>query len=393
MDLKKTREDFPILKKGIIYFDNACNSLKPLQVINKISEYYQDYPACAGRSIHQLSKRTTEEISNSRRKIRKFFNASKDEEIIFTKNTTEAINLLSNTLNLKKDNIILTTDKEHNSNLLPWQKFKVQPINTTPEFDLKDFSEKINTASLVAIQHTSNLDGTSTPLKEIIKIAHEHNVRVLVDGAQSAPHKEINLKKLDADFFVCSGHKMLGPSATGILYGKLHLLDEIPPFLLGGETVEDSTYENFKLAEVPHKFEAGLQNYAGIIGLGSAIDYLDKLGMKNISEHELKLNKFLTESLAPEITTKNIQLLGPHNSELRSGIFSFNIKNMDSHSVAIMLDQTDNICIRSGAHCVHSWFNKHNLKGSARASLYFYNTQEECERFIISLRKIIELNS
>ncbi len=396
MNVEKIRQDFPILQKKIIYFDNACMSLRPIPVIDKINEYYREYPACGGRSFHKLGKKVTDEVEKSRKIVGKFLNA-KENEIVFTKNTTESINLVSNSLNLEKGDIVVTTDKEHNSNLLPWQLLKEKKgvnhliVKSNPDntFSLENFEKVMNkNIKLVSMVHTSNIDGVTIPLKEITKIAHDFGALVLVDAAQSVPHKEIHVKKLDVDFLACSGHKMMGPSGIGILYGKYDLLKKLYPFMVGGDTVVDTTYETHEFEKIPERFEAGLQHYSGIIGLGEAANYLMRIGRNNIEEHEKKLNKIITENL---INNSEITLIGPQKPELRSGIFSFNIKNMDPHNIASMVDASKNICIRSGMHCVHSWFNAHGLKGSARASLYAYNTEEECKIFVDEVKKILKL--
>ncbi|VVB81922.1 Cysteine desulfurase [uncultured archaeon] len=386
MNIKKIREDFPVLQKKIIYMDSACMSLKPRQVIQALNSYYNDFPACGERSEHQLGRKVTEAVDSARRSVAKFINAA-PEEIIFTKNTTEAINLVANSLDLKKDDIVLTTDKEHNSNLLPWRKFNHQFVKSKPDntFDLVAFEKKVKGAKLVAMGHTSNLDGVSIPAKEIIDIAHKHGALVLLDGAQSVPHKEIDVRKLDVDFLAFSGHKMCGPTGTGVLYGRLDLLEKMKPFIVGGGTVKNSWYDKQEWEDVPHRFEAGLQDYAGIIGLGEACRYLQGIGMKNIEKHELELNKKITDALADEV-----RLIGPKDPALRSGIFSFNIEGMDMHEIAGILDNSANIAVRAGNHCVHSWFNAHNLKGSVRASVYFYNTLEEVEKFVVEMKKILK---
>ncbi|MFH0752412.1 MAG: cysteine desulfurase [archaeon] len=393
--MKKYREDFLILRKklkgkSIIYFDNACMTLKPIQVVNKINEYYNEYPACGGRSQHQLGSRVTEEVNETRKLAAKSLNAKKSSEIVFTKNTTESINLIANSLDFKEGDKVLTTDREHNSNLIPWQiQTRIQhetiPSNQDGTFNLEKLKEKLTKkVKLLSVVHTSNLDGYTLPVKEIIKLAHNNGTLVLLDAAQSAPHQEVNVKKLDVDFLACSGHKMMGPTGTGILYGKERLLNNLKPFIVGGETVTDSTYKSQTFDKIPHKFEAGLQNYAGIIGLGAAIKYLNKIGMDKIQSHEQKLGDYIRK----ELTEDKIELINPQSQT--SGIFSFNIKGMDSHMVALTLDKTSNIMIRSGHHCVHSWFNAHKINGSARASLYLYNTKEECELFCEEVKKIVK---
>jgi len=389
LQVDRIREDFEFLKKKLIYFDNACMSLRPNQVVEKINEYYVEYPGCAGRSGHRVGKKVEEEVEIARKKVAKFINAKKKEEIIFTKNTTESINLVAKSFGLKKGDSVLVSDKEHNSNLVPWLELKKQGIKLKIfEFgNIDNFKEKLTkNVKLVSVVHVSNADGTSQDVKELSKIAHKNNSKILVDAAQSAPHKEIDVKKLDVDFLAFSGHKLTGPSGTGVLYGKKSELEKMQPFLTGGDTVKNTTYETITWEEIPHKFEAGLQHYAGIIGLGAAVEYIKKIGMKNIAKHETKLNRIITEGLKDDV-----QILGPEDPEKRSGIFSFNVKGMDAHEIAGILDHSAGIMIRSGMHCVHSWFNANNIKGSARASFYFYNTEEEAERFVKEVKKIIKL--
>jgi cysteine desulfurase/selenocysteine lyase len=397
----KIRGDFPILnnpKKPVIYFDNACMTLRPKQVVEKMNQYYYEYPACAERSHHKLGKKATEEYKNSREIIRRFINAKSDKEVIFTRNTTESINLVSKSYNFKKDDVIITTDKEHNSNLLPWQvasrahSLRRERISTKNGFDFTHFEQILRKAQgnhnkvFVSMVHTSNMDGTSIPVKEVISTAHKYNALVMLDGAQAVPHQPIDVKKLDVDFLAFSGHKMLGPSGTGILYGKEELLRKLTLYNVGGETVDDSTYDDATFADLPHRFEAGLQDYGGFIGLGAAIEYLKK-HIDNVHEHELKLNKIVTEGLK-----NHVDILGPEDYKLRSGIFSFNAKNkMDYHEVALMLDSYANIMIRSGRHCVHSWFNANKIDGSARASFYLYNTEEEAKLFVEKAREVLKM--
>lgn len=385
------RQDFTILKKDIIYFDSACVSLKPKQVVDAINSYYNEFPGCGSRSSHKFGREVTEQVELTRRKIAKFFGARRSEEIIFTRNTTEGINLVAQTYPFKKGDKIIISDKEHNSNLIPWQELKKKKGIILEIFkfgDIESFKEKIKGARLASFVQTSNLDGTTQNVQEMIKIAHKEGAKVLIDGAQSAPHKEINLKKLDTDFFVASGHKMLGPSGTGILYGKKEELEKLELFISGGETVKDSQYNSYVIEDIPQRFEAGLQNYAGIIGLGAAIDYLKKIGMNNIQKKETELNKKLTQEL---LKIKGLKIIGPENAEERGGVISFNIEGINPHDIALQLDASSNIMIRSGYHCCHSWFNSHKIDGSARASLYFYNTTEEIDKFLEALEKALKI--
>ena len=405
MDVKKIRKDFPVLErkfnnKPIVYFDNSCMSLKPKQVVDAMNEYYYSYPACAGRSSHKLGDIVTEKYHDARKRIAKFVNAKRESEIIFTKNTTEGINMVANSFGLKSGDVVLTSDREHNSNLLPWIRLartsgiKHEMVFSEEDmtFNLGEFERKVKSLKgnlkLVSIIHTSNIDGYTFPVREIAKISHDAGAMVLVDGAQSVPHKKVDVRKLDVDFLAFSGHKMLGPSGTGALYAKQEILEKMQPFVMGGETVKDSTYDDYIILPPPQRFEAGLQNYAGSIGMAAAADYIDGIGLENIGKHELALNKIMTEGLS-EID--KVSILGHSNPEMRGGIVSFNIKGMFPHDVALMLDDTANIMVRSGAHCVHSWFNSHGIKGSVRASVYLYNTEEEARLFVDKVREISKL--
>jgi len=385
MDTDKIRQDFPVLKKGYVYLDSACMSLKPEQVVNAVCKYYHENPACAGRSSHKLGNAVTAEVASARETVAKFIGAKRPEEIIFTKNTTESINLVAHSLDFK--GAVLQTDKEHNSNLLPWlvRGCKHMIVKSRPDgtFDLDAFEGSLDGVGLVSMVHTSNLDGTTIPVDNIIKIAHDHGALVLLDGAQSVPHKPVDVRKLNVDLLAFSGHKMLGPTGVGVLYAKADLLEKMRPFMVGGDTVLNSTYTSYEMMKPPEKFEAGLQNYAGIIGLGAAVEYLKKAGLKNVEKHEDELNGRITDALHGKV-----DLIGPR--EGRSGIFSFNVRGANPHEVALFLNNA-NIMVRSGMHCVHSWFNAHGMKGSVRASLYLYNTKEDCDRFVDAVEKFLKL--
>ncbi len=397
LDVKKVRKDFPVITreingKPVIYFDNACMALRPVQVIEKIRAYYECYSSCGERSIHKLGKEVDEEVGEAKKALKKFINAKKEEEIIFTKNTTESINLVANAMEWKKGDAIVGSDKEHNSNLLPWQRLlpmgvrrrvvKSEPDNT---FNLERFEETIRKgAKLVSIVHTSNLDGVTFPAREIVKIAHDHGAKVLLDAAQSVPHHKVDVRNLDVDLMAFSGHKMLGPTGTGVLYGKKDVLEEMGNFIVGGGTVFDSTYRTAKFEELPMRYEAGLQNYAGLMGLGEAARYLMRTGKDNIRKHETMINKIITEG----VEGMKFRIIGPEDPEKRGGVVSLIPEKISPHEVATMMDEMENICVRSGAHCVHSWFNEHNMEGSMRASLYLYNTREEAEKFLEVLGKI-----
>ncbi len=400
LDYEKIKKDFLLVSKQIkgkpiVYFDNACMSLKPRQVIDAMNEYYFEFPACSGRSSHKLGEIVTKKVREARQIIAKFINAG-EQEIVFTRNTTEAINLLAHTFPWVKGDLVLTTDKEHNSNLIPWQmlvknkgiRHRVVKSKDDGTFDLEKYKELAKEARLISMVYTSNLDGTTIPAKEIIKIAHENGALVFLDAAQSAPHKKIDAKDLDVDFLAFSGHKMLGPTGTGVFYAKYSLLEKLEPFMVGGDTVEYSTYTKHEMLKAPEKFEAGLQDYAGIIGLGEAVKYLEAVGFDSIKKQEYELNKYITDELS---RWPKIKIIGPGDPALRSGIISFYIDGVDMHQFALMLDEMSNIMIRSGQHCVHSWFNDKKIYNSARVSLYFYNSLEEASVFINSLDKIMKI--
>lgn len=395
MDISKIRSEFPILNEpGMIYFDTACQSLRPQAVIDAVSHYYQRLAACSGRSMHHLAAQVTESCDEVRGKLARFLNASRKEEIIFTRNTTEGINLVANAFSFNAGDVILVSDKEHNSNLIPWQKLSRQKgtslkiIPTLPDgtFDLQSFTRMLDkNVRMVSLGMTSNLDGVTIPAAEIVRLAHRNGSLVLLDAAQAAPHRQINVRALDADFVAFSGHKMLGPSGIGVLYGKYKLLELMEPFLVGGDTVASSTYDSAEFLPPPEKFEAGLQDYAGILGLGAAVEYLHKIGFDAIQKHELELNRAMTAGI---LDIPGLKLIGPADPALRGGILTFTIDGIDSHRIALMLDQMQGIMLRSGQHCVHSWFHSRNIKGSVRASAYLYNTLQEVQLLVDNLHKV-----
>jgi cysteine desulfurase/selenocysteine lyase len=348
--------------------------------------------------MHHLAATVTQKVDEARAALAKFLNAAKKEEIVFTRNTTESINLVANSLSFKPGDAIVISDKEHNSNLIPWQKLcrqkgavlRIVPTHADGTFDLDAYAKLLDRqVRLVSLGHTSNLDGVTIPAAEVIKLAHQAGALVLLDAAQSAPHRQINVRTLDADFVAFSGHKLMGPSGTGVLYGKLALLEEMEPFLVGGDTVATSTYDSAEFLPPPEKFEAGLQDYAGIIGLGAAVQYLHKIGFEAIQKQELEVTRALDEGLR---SMPGLHIIGPADPALRGGITTFYIDGVDSHRIALMLDQMRGIMCRSGQHCVHAWFHARGITGSVRASAYVYNTVEEAQLLIdhlIKIRKVL----
>ncbi len=438
--LETAREDFPALKrlrngKPPIYFDNACTTLVPKQVIVAITEYYSEYPACGeGRSRYWFAEEVSRRIEGdpdrsikgSRQIIQEFINAQSEKEIIFTLNTTHAINTVALGLKFQPGDLVLLADKEHNSNLIPWLRLskkgivKVDHVDSTEDdtFDLEGFKHKLESGRvrLVSMAYTSNLTGYTIPAKEIIKMAHDHDARVMLDGAQTIPHRAVDVQDLDVDFLAFSIHKMCGPKGVGVLYGKKKLLGQglhektqdcvVEPTILGGGTIRDTTYDSYSLLDPPEKFEAGVQNYAGQIAAGAAIKYLRKIGMNRISSHENQLNRLLTEELLNRYGDKGwLRILGPHNVTERAGILTFEVRRPNAVGIAEELSERSNIMIRDGAFCVHSYLNKilgiewirprlpteHRML--YRVSLYFYNTMEECQVFLETLNKIFEERS
>jgi len=357
-------------------------ALKPKQVVDAMNRYYLEFPACGERSSHRLGKQVTEEYEAARSKVAKFIGA-KSEEIIFTKNTTEGLNIAANSLGLGKDDKVITSDKEHNSNFLPWTRFRHIIIPTdNGRFDFSAFEHDLSkSVKVVSLLQTSNIDGMNFPINEIAKATHDNGSLLVVDAAQSVPHKEIDVKKLDCDVLSFSGHKMLGPS-IGCLFVKKDIAEKLQPFIVGGGTVQNVTDGKPTYLGYPHSFEAGLQNYAGAIGLRAAIEYLESVGLRNIEKHEAALNSRITKGLAD---VKNVSILG--SSEERGGIISFNIKGIDSKEAALMLDSY-NVLVRGGFHCCHNWFNVSGINGSVRASLYLYNNEQDADKLVDAVKKV-----
>ncbi|MDD5148365.1 MAG: cysteine desulfurase [Candidatus ainarchaeum sp.] len=399
MNIEKIRADFPVLQKKVdgkqfSYFDSACTTLKPRQVLDAMNAYYTEYTGCAGRSVHKFARRTEEEFAKARSKAAKFINAP-PSEIIWTKNTTEAINLVAHGLKFNPGDRIITTNLEHSSGLLPWQAVAEKGAvldfvlcSKEGEFNPEDFKKKLGRKTrLVSAIHSSNVTATTSPLKEIAKIAHDAGALVLADCAQSVPHFPIDVKSLGIDFLAFSGHKMLGPTGIGCLYGREDLLKKLNPMLLGGETIKDATLQAHVLEDLPDRLEAGIQNYAGAIGLGAAVDYLSGIGMQDIEDYEKNISKALVEGL---LAIPQVSLLGPKDFKKRGSLASFSVKGMEPHDIALMLNDR-NFFLRSGMHCAYPIHKFLGLpKGSVRASLYLYNSADEVKLFIENLSQIIK---
>ncbi|VVC04687.1 Cysteine desulfurase [Candidatus Burarchaeum australiense] len=377
MDLNAIRKDFPILKDGLVYLDNAATSLTPEPVLSAMLEYYRRYRANIHRGAHRLSLEATEKYDEARRRVAKFIGAREDE-LIFTKNATEAINLVALTLAWNRGDLVQVGPNEHHSNLLPWQRLARQGVKL--EFrDNFDFGGK--GVRLIAVNHISNVLGSQAPVERIAKEKGE--ALLLVDGAQSVPHIPISVKKLGCDFLAFSGHKMLGPTGIGALYMRHELMEKMEGAFLGGGEVMDASREGYKLAKGPQGWEAGTPNIAGAIGLAVACDYLSKLGMENVHRHCAELSAFTAEKMRG---IRNVPIYGAEN-----GIVSFNVKGMKPHDVSLLLDRKAHICTRSGHHCAMPLMKKLGVDGTVRASYYIYNTKEEAELLAKTVGEIAEL--
>ena len=401
-NIEKIRNDFPILKqlvhnKPLCYLDNAASTQKPQLVIDTINNFYSTTNSNIHRGVHYLSEKSTLAFENARIKVKKFINAKSEKEIIFTSGTTAAINLVAQTFGrkyLKEEDEIIITTMEHHSNIVPWQllckekkaNLKVLKINNMGELLLDDLKNMISEKTkLISVVHVSNTLGTVNPIKEIIKIAHLNNVPVFLDAAQSIQHLEIDVQELDCDFLAFSGHKIYGPTGIGILYGKENLLDEMPPFMGGGDMISKVTFEETTFNELPFKFEAGTANIAGAIGLGAAIDYVKSIGIKNIKEYETNLLNAATDALK-EIP--GIKIIG--NAKEKMSVLSFVIDNIHPHDIGTFLD-FEGIAIRTGHHCTQPLMDFFKIPATSRASFAFYNTLEEVEQLTAGLKKTIEV--
>ena len=391
-DVENIRKDFPILSKKInnkplIYFDNAATSQTPTSVINSISNYYNNYNANIHRGVHSLSEEATQDFESARTKIKEHFNASDTKEIIFTSGTTHSINIVANgyTDILKSGDEIIVSGLEHHSNIVPWQmmtkknnaKLKVIPLKENGELDLKVFENLISDKTkLVFVNHVSNALGVINPIEKIIEIAHKNGAVVLIDGAQSSAHFDIDLQKLDVDFFTASAHKLCGPTGIGFLYGKKELLDFIPPYMGGGEMISDVTFEKTTYADLPHKFEAGTPNISGAIAFGYALDYLNNIGLDNIKKYEDYLLKHATEKL------KKIDgMIIYGDTSNKTSVISFNIEGLHAYDIGSILDKFG-IAVRTGQHCAQPIMDHFKISGTVRASFSFINTIEEIDELI-----------
>ena len=394
------KQDFPILQNGqITYLDNGATTQKPIQVINAIEEFYKKYNANPHRGAYSLSTEATEIYENTRTKIAQFINAKNREEIIFSKNATESLNLIAYSYgleNLKKDDEIVLSIMEHHSNLVPWQsvskrtgsRLKYMYINDNYEIADEEIENKITPKTkIVGITHVSNVLGTINNIKKIIECAHRNGAIVIVDASQSIPHMKIDVQDLDADFLVFSGHKMLAPLGIGVLYGKKEILDKMTPFIMGGDMIEYVYEQETTFAPLPNKFEAGTQNVEGVIGLGAAIDYIEKIGYDEIQKNEKEILEYARKELSK---LDYLTLYLTSNEENHSAVISFNINGVHPHDTASILD-TLGICVRSGNHCAQPLMRYLGIDSTCRASFYIYNTKEDVDKLIEGLNKTYKM--
>lgn len=399
--LEGIKKDFPVLNQivndePLVYLDNAATTQKPLKVLAAIKDYYENDNANVHRGVHTLAERATEKYEAAREKVRQFINAKSTKEVLFTRGTTTSINWVAQFAGqiLKTGDEIVISIMEHHSNIVPWQEVarKTGAILKfvylkDGQLDMDDLRKKItNQTKFVSIAHVSNVLGTINPVEEITKIAHEHGAYMVVDGAQSTPHMAIDLQKMDVDFFAFSGHKMMGPTGIGVLYGKEELLNQFEPVEFGGEMI-DFVYESHSTwAELPWKFEAGTPNIAGAIALGATIDYIQELGIDQIHQHEIELIDYLMPKLQ-EID--GLKIYGPKDNVKRGGLIAFNIEGLHPHDVATALDM-EGVAVRAGHHCAQPLLNYLETPATARASFYLYNTKADCDKLVEALKKTKE---
>lgn len=401
-DVEKIRNDFPILKtivhgKPLVYLDNAATTQKPQYVIDKADNYYKKYNANIHRGVHALSQEATEAFEESRIIVKKFINALGKNEIIFTRGTTESVNLVASTygrVNIKDGDEIIISHMEHHSNIVPWQmlcleknaKLRVIPINDNGELIFEEFEKMINKRTkFISIVYASNSLGTVNPVKKIVDLAHSYNIPVMLDAAQAVNHLPIDVQELDCDFLAFSGHKLYGPTGIGILYGKVNHLEAMPPYQGGGDMISKVTFEETTYNELPHKFEAGTPHISGAIGLGAAIEYIEKIGLANIARHENDLLIYATEKVSD---LEGLRIIGKANDKI--SVLSFHFEKVHPHDVGTFLD-FEGVAIRTGHHCTQPVMKRYNIPATSRASFGMYNTKEEVNILVNGLRKILEV--
>lgn len=402
LDIERIRKDFPILKrrihgKPLVYLDNAATTQKPQQVLDALAHYYEEDNANIHRGVYQLSTAATEKYDTARQKVSSFINARASHEIIFTRNSTESINLVAQSFgrsNVSTDDEIVITHMEHHSNIVPWQllceqtgaQLRVAPIDDRGQLKLDELERLINSRTkLVSLVHLSNSLGTINPVAEIVQIAHQNDVPVLVDGSQAAYHMPLDMQSLDCDFYVFTGHKLYGPTGIGVLYGREALLEKMPPYQGGGDMISSVTFDKTTYAELPNKFEAGTPHIAGVVGLGTAVDYINSIGFDRIMSHEQDLLTYGTTELS---AVPGLQLIG--TADRKASILSFVLKGVHPHDVGTIVD-TEGVAIRTGHHCTQPVMERFRVPATVRASVAMYNTRDEIDVLVRALFKVREM--
>lgn len=399
---RKIKSDFPTLDqevngKQLVYLDNAATTQKPYPVIEAVEKYYKNTNSNIHRGVHTLSQKATEEYEKARIKIANFINSSSEKEIIFVRGATEAINLVANCYVrplLNSNDEIIISQMEHHANIVPWQmiceekkaKLRILPMNQNGELLVDELENMINkNTKFISMNHVSNSLGTINPIKKIVQLAHENKVKIMVDGAQAVQHIPVNLKEIGSDFYCFSGHKLYAPTGIGVLYGKKELLDEMPPYQGGGDMIKSVTFEKTVYNDVPQKFEAGTPNISGVIALGTAIDYITNIGIENIANHENELLEYATREISK---IEGIKIIG--NAENKASVLSFTIERIHPHDIGTIMD-SEGVAIRAGKHCTDPVMDFYCIPATARASFAIYNTKDDVEKLVSSVKKTIEV--
>ena len=402
MSLKNIKKDFPILEqkingKNLVYLDSAATTQKPKEVINSLNNYYNETNSNIHRGVHTLSQKATVKYEKSREKIANFIDARSSKEIIFVRGATEAVNLVANSYArplLRENDEILISQMEHHANIVPWQmiceekkaKLKIIPIDKNGELIMSEVKELINEKTkFISLNHVSNSLGTINPIKKIIDIAHQKNIKIMIDGAQAVQHLEISMKDIDADFYCFSGHKMYAPTGIGILYGKKELLEEMPPYQGGGDMIKSVTFEKTTYNDIPNRFEAGTPNISGAIALGKAIEYINQIGIRNINKHEEDLLNYATSKLKK---INEVKIIG--EAKEKAAVLSFIIEGIHPHDIGTIMD-SHGIAIRAGHHCTQPIMDFYNVPATARASFAIYNTKEDVDELVKAIEKCIKV--
>lgn len=400
MNVGEIRRDFPALRErpggSPVYLDSACMSLVPRPVLEAMAEYYSDYPGCAGRSLHRFAQEVGQRYDAARETFARFLGRRDARGIVFLRNATEAINLVAQGLPWKRGERVLISDQEHNSNLVVWQRLaeergiriEVIPLSEDGSFDGDELDRHLHqNVRLVSLFHTSNVDGRTLPVQEIVERAHERKALVLLDGCQAAPHRRVDADRLGADFYAVSSHKMLGPTGTGVLAAAVGPLATLRPLLVGGETVEWTTLTRHALRGPPHRFEAGLQNYAGVLGGAAGVDYLTRLGLEEVEAQQRAVNEAVSRGLQG---SERVHLLGPSAPADRPSVYAFTLDGVDPNDAAVFLDEGHRVMVRSGMHCAHSFYERRGIAGNIRASFYLYNGREDGAALVRGIEELLE---